>query len=199
MARVPYGDLTFSSDGTTLYGVTSSSGPTGSGSVFSVATRGGSLTYLHFFSGDSSAGAFPVGELALSKDGSTLYGFTLQGGPSNLGAVFSIPTSGGSPTYLHFFTGSSTDGATSYGTVISGADSTLYGMTSAGGPDNYGTAFSIPMSGGSPTYLHFFTGGSTDGAQPHGNLLLSADGFTFYRITVNGGPTNFGTLFSIPK
>ena len=46
---------------------------------------------------------YPYGSLTLS--GSTLYGTAINGGVNNIGAVFSVPLSGVTPTILTSFTG----------------------------------------------------------------------------------------------
>ena len=62
--------------------------------------------------------------------------------------VFRVPVSGGTPAVLASFNGS--NGKQPYaGLVLSG--NTLYGTTVNGGANGYGTIFSVPMSGGSPT------------------------------------------------
>ena len=71
--------------------------------------------------------------------------------------------------------------------------STWYGMTSEGGVSGYGTIFSIPVGGGTPTILYSFTGGA-DGGYPGGSL--STDGSTLYGMTASAGAHNFGTIFS---
>ena len=85
--------------------------------------------------------------------GSTLYGTTSGGGANSDGTVFSIATSGGSPTTLCSFNGSNGKWPQGGLTLVG---STLYGTTAAGGPNRYGTVFSIATSGGSPTALCSF-------------------------------------------
>ena len=106
----PIGDLTLS--GSTLYGVTQGdSGTHNYGTVFSIPVSGGTPTTLFTFNmsytGQSPHGTNPVGGLTLS--GSTLYGMTeyggTNGGTNGDGTIFSIPTSGGTPTTLFIFDG----------------------------------------------------------------------------------------------
>ncbi len=70
---------------------------------------------------------------------------------------------------------------------------TLYGTTESGGANDYGTVFSVPLSGGSPTVLASFS----NIAFPEAGLTLS--GNTLYGTT-NGGGTygDYGTVFSVP-
>jgi uncharacterized repeat protein (TIGR02543 family) len=143
----------------------------------------------NLFSFDNTSGAEPYGDLTLS--GSTLYGMTYGGGANGCGTIFAIPTSGGSPTILFSFDGAA-HGANPQGSLtLSG--STLYGMTTWGGTDDFGTIFRIPTSGGSPTILFSFDG--AHGIWPYGSLALS--GSTLYGMASGGGKNGFGTIFSV--
>jgi len=126
--------------------------------ITAAALSGTTVTTMSSFGSYPGGVAYPMGGLALS--GSTLYGMTSQGAYNSqttyyAGTVFSIATSasGGSntPTVKYQFIGS---GNPNGGLVISG--STLYGMTTNAG-NGYGTVFSLPTSGGTPTTLHAFT------------------------------------------
>ncbi len=74
---------------------------------------------------------------------------------------------------------------------------TLYG-TNVGGEPAFGSVFSVPLSGGSPTVLASFNGSfdGSNGAYPYAGLTLS--GNTLYGTTVQGGANNDGTVFSVP-
>jgi uncharacterized repeat protein (TIGR03803 family) len=151
------------------------------------ARAGYTLNTLATFNG--THGANPAGGLTLS--GSTLYGTTRQGGASGYGTVFSAPISGGSPTTLATF--NSTNGAYPFYAGLTLSGSTLYGTTSSGGASGYGTVFSVPLSGGSPTTLATFN--NTNGASPKAGLTLS--GSTLYGTTQDGGASGAGTVFSV--
>ncbi len=84
----PRNSLTFSPDGSTLYGITDQGGANNDGTIFSIPIRGGAVTTL--FSFDGADGANPEGGLTLSLDGSTLYGTTYNGGANGCGTVFSL-------------------------------------------------------------------------------------------------------------
>ena len=184
----PRGSLTLG--GSTFYGMTNEGGASGDGTIFSLPVTGGTPTVLASFNGANGARPYD-NDLTLS--GSTLYGMTPSGGANNAGEIFSIPTTGGTPTVLASFNG--TDGSTPYGdlTLIG---STLYGMTSAGGPNGAGVIFSLPVTGGTPTVLASFNG--TDGRAPWDTLTLSADGSTFFGTTLYGGANGAGVIFGLP-
>ncbi len=190
--ELPKAGLTPSGSGT-LYGTTTGGGAFGYGTVFSVPIAGGAPTVLASF--NLTDGVAPTGNLLLS--GGTLYGTTSDAGPNgygNVGTVFSVPTTGGTPTVLASFKG--TDGAEPIGGLIR-SGSTLYGTTALGGAANLGTVFSVPITGGTPTVLASFD--LADGSAPTGNLILS--GGTLYGTTVVGGLdgySSYGTVFSVP-
>jgi uncharacterized repeat protein (TIGR03803 family) len=164
------------------------------GTIFSVPVGGGTATTLFDF--DYTHGQSPRGSLTLSGDGTTFYGMATNGGANNDGTVFSIPTSGGTPTTLCTFGGVSYPGP-SAGAYPDGnltlSGSTLYGMTNRGGSGAGGTVFELPTSGGTATTLFNFARPpySPVGCWPTGSLTLS--GSTLYGMTTNGG-----TIFSIP-
>ena len=80
--------------GNTLYGVATSGGTNGNGTVFALNTDGTDFTVLHCFTatdpstGTNSDGALSQAGLILS--GNTLYGTTYFGGSSGNGTVFSL-------------------------------------------------------------------------------------------------------------
>ena len=84
-------------------------------------------------------------------------------------AVVSAATSARTLTTLFSFDG--THGANPWGSLLL-SGSTLYGMTFGGGTKNDGTAFSIPVGGGTPTTLFSFDG--THGEDPCGSLCSAA-------------------------
>ena len=140
---------------------------------------------------DSSIGGNPYGTPVL--DGSTLYGTLRLGGPDNVGGIYSVPMSGGTPTVLGYFNGS--DGS-QIQSSLTRSGSTLYGTSSAGGANGDGTIFSMPLSGGTPAALFNFDNGAV-GGEPRGNLNVSPDGSTLYGMAM-GGTYGDGTIFSIP-
>ena len=83
--------------------------------------------------------------------------------------------------------------------TLSADGSTLYGTTIDGGAYNYGTVFSVPVSGGSPTVLATFNASfaGDESPDPYGDLTLS--GNTLYGTTCFGGAyADGGTVFSVP-
>jgi uncharacterized repeat protein (TIGR03803 family) len=85
-------------------------------------------------------------------------------------------------------------GGTPRGGVIL-SESTLYGMTWAGGTSGLGTIYSVNTDSSNFTVLHTFAGGLTDGGTAFGELTLS--GSTLYGMTSIGGANGDGIIFSI--
>jgi titin len=192
-------------DGSVLYGMTSTGGVNGRGTIFTIDTNGGNYAILYSFGAidSSNDGNRPNGSLVLS--GSTFYGMTYYGGTTSwyeggYGTIFKINLDGSGYAILHNFSDGATanDGANPQGSlVLSG--STLLGMTSSGGINSNGTIFGINTNGTGYTILHRFNDGTTplDGYSPNGSLVLS--GSTLYGMTYNGGLSNApaGTVFKI--
>ena len=154
--------------------------------TLSTVTSAQSYRVLKSFNG--SDGQNPWSDMVLA--GSTLYGTTVAGGMSGCGLVFRMNADGSGFAVLKSFTGGS-DGAGPYGgLVLSG--STLYGTTSRGGSMNAGVVFKVNTDGSAFAALKNFAGGS-DGANPHGRLVLS--GGTLYGTTQWGGISDGGVVF----
>ncbi len=173
-----------------IYGITSSGGANGYGTVFAITTAG-TFTSLYSFCAQTncSDGASPLGTPVQATDGN-FYGTTAGGGTNGYGTIFKI-TSGGTLTTLYSFEGA--DGKAPWAGLVQGSDGNFYGTTSGGGANGDGTIFSI-TSAGTLTTLHSFDG--TDGADSNGALVQGADG-NFYGTTQLGGTHKKGTVFSL--
>ena len=152
-----------------------------------------SETLLASFNG-TTTGNTPY---SIVQYGSTLYGVCLYGGANSNGCIFSVPVAGGTPNVLYSFSSAgTTDGSYPCVLVINSTGTILYGICQNGGANNTdGTIFSIPVAGGSLTWVTSFAVGTT-GSSPN-SLILS--GSTLYGTTILGGVTSgSGTIFSIP-
>jgi len=179
--------------GTNLFGTTFSGGSNNLGIVFSMVTNGASYSILHHFGGPNtnSDGANPSGPLTLS--GSTLYGITTAGGPTNAGTVFKINTDGSGYAVLHSFSTNTTDGAYPQFGPLLVTNSLIYGVTENGGSNTAGVVFQITTNGTGFTILHSFLGGTNDGAFPDWPPIMS--GSSFYGTTIDGGISNAGVVY----
>jgi uncharacterized repeat protein (TIGR03803 family) len=186
-------DGTFPSNGLinvggVLYGMTSTGGAYGGGTVFKMTTSG-TETILYNFGSVSGDGLDPLS--GLTKVGSAFYGTTSGGGTSDNGTVFKV-TLAGAETVLHSFTNGKDGSAPEAGLTKVGNE--LYGTTSAGGATHNGTVFLVTTRGATLLTLYSFAGG-TDGSQPVAPLTY--DDGTLYGTTAAGGKDNDGTVFSI--
>jgi uncharacterized repeat protein (TIGR03803 family) len=191
----PSGPLLQASDGT-LYGTTVHGGDGDStfGTIFQIFPDSGDAFRVYSFTGAPTDGANPLFGVIQASDG-TLYGTTVHGGASDLGAIFQMAPDGSDYAVLHSFTGGATDGANPQYGVIQASDGTLYGTTLQGGVSGLGTVFRMAPDGSDYAVLHSFTGGATDGASPSG-LIQALDG-VLYGTTFQGGTSNQGTVFRL--
>ncbi len=181
------GALIQGSDGN-FYGTTQRGGTNNLGTVFKL-TPSGVESVLYSFAGGATDGAVPNAPLVQGSDGS-FYGTTLQGGPgvSTLGTVFKIAP-GGVESVLHFFSGGTADGSSPVGLIL-GKDGNLYGTTSSGGANGFGTAFKITTAGAESVLYSFIE----SGVSVPSPLLQATDG-NFYGTIGTGNGAAFGEVY----
>jgi len=80
--------------------------------------------------------------------------------------------------------------------LVQGNDGSLYGATSAGGSNFYGTVFKMSTNGANYAVLHSFGQGPIDGTSCEGRLAQGRDG-AWYGTAVGGGACNAGTVFRV--
>lgn len=136
--------------GSMVYGMTSTGGAHGVGTIFEYNLDTGAESILHSF--DWTHGRVPVDSLVLvlSPDGRpTLYGMTSSGGVHNDGTVFQYDLSSNDPAtaykVLYSFTGGSDGGYPGGSLTLSADGSTLYGVTGDGGAYGDGTIFALSL------------------------------------------------------
>jgi uncharacterized repeat protein (TIGR03803 family) len=187
-----------------LYGTTLAGGTytnekvSGFGTVYVVNIQTGAERVIHSFSG-GARGAQPTAGLVRGPEGN-LYGTTSYGGGGTgptgegCGIIFAILASSHQMKILHTFSGP--DGCVPGGLLL-GSDGTLYGTTSRGGEDNFGTVFKLDRTQ-NLIMLHSFDG-VTDGAYPPGGLVMDAAGSIFGATSENTYPATqtAGTIFVI--
>ncbi len=209
----PAGSLT--AVGSTLYGVTSTGGAYGQGTIFAISTDGSGYTNLYSFGTNAEDGG-PSGTLTFV--GGKLYGATRNGGNNGAGTIFSINTDGTGYTNIYGAFSGEFPGASSPNSLVSDG-STLYG-TSQGGNfyascpqypgqvgNPFGTILSIRLDGSAYNTLYDFGSlfGCQDAAYPADRLILA--GSTLYGMSPEGGDganwygaggiIGSGTIFSI--
>jgi uncharacterized repeat protein (TIGR03803 family) len=192
-----------------LYGTTSYGGANGVGAVYEISRTTGTEKVLHSFSNTGKEGYSPAGGLILDAKGN-LYGTTPVGGatqhcgvqrcPPPYGTVFELtPSTGGiwSLKVLHTFVNNGKDGYRSEAGLVFDTAGNLYGTTSAGGPNGYGTVFELtPTVSGTwaETVLYSWGNTSSDDA-PLAGLILDATGNLYG--TTPGDSSGNGAVFEV--
>jgi uncharacterized repeat protein (TIGR03803 family) len=184
--KSPFGGLTFGNDGD-LYGTTGAGGSAGSGTVFRLNTTTNALTSVANFNNLDGSGSH--GTVIFDNNGN-LYGTTVSGGTSNLGAVYKIAAGTSTITALASFTGSNGSDPEA-GLTIDGAGN-LYGTTTLGGANNFGTIFKIAAGTSAVTTLYSFD--VTSGSYPRGGLTLDTMGNLFGTASA-GGASGGGIVY----
>jgi gliding motility-associated-like protein len=182
----PEGSLYY--DGTYLYGMTYYGGVNNLGIIYRIMPDG--TNYLKLLDFDGANGQEPYGVFV--SDGTYLYAMTWKGGANNLGRIFRILPDGTGYQNLLDFAGATNGSLPASSLYFDG--NFLYGMTSAGGANGFGTIFKIYTNGTGYDNLYDFVGG-TDGREPYGALI--GDGTYLYGLTYYGGTSNNGTAFRI--
>jgi len=172
-----------------LYGTTYDGGTDTVGTVFKVAAGTHTLTTLVSFNG--SNGKHPVASL-LADTSNNLYGTTTTGGTGGSGTVFKIAADTNVLSELASFDG--TNGATPFGGLIADANGNLYGTTTSGGANGFGTVFEIAAD--THQILTLATFDKANGANPYAGLIADVNG-NLYGTTAYGGTHDDGTVFEV--
>src|SRR5580700_10312227 len=121
---------------------------------------------------------------------------TKAGGVFLLWALAAIALPAQTLTTLVNFDGSNGAGPDTMA-LVQGTDGNLYGTTTTGGAQDYGTVFRITPSGTLPALYSFCAERDcANGASPYEGLVLATDG-NFYGTTTYGGANGWGTVFRI--
>jgi uncharacterized repeat protein (TIGR03803 family) len=169
------------SDGIFFYGMAYNS-------IFKIQISNNAFTKMHELT--STEGGFL--QSSLVSDGTFLYGMATSGGANMNGTIFKIQISNNAFTKLFDFE-TNTSGSSPFGSLLLVGDY-LYGMTSNGGVNNYGTLFKFQISNGTFTKILDFN--STDtGGNPCGSLI--SDGTFLYGLTNVGGTGKYGIIFKM--
>jgi uncharacterized repeat protein (TIGR03803 family) len=196
----PYGSL-MQGDNGKLYGMTSSGGTNDLGVLFEWAVNSDSIIKKVSFNGKEK-GSSPRGNLIKSKNGK-LYGMTFGGGINgsfgghgsytSFGVLFEWDPITEKYTKELDFDGDSL-GAEPYGSLIQADNEKLYGMTSRGGKNDWGTIFEWDPVHGTPKKITDF-GADSIGIDPRGSLC-QAGNKKIYGMS-SGSYNNHGILFEL--
>jgi uncharacterized repeat protein (TIGR03803 family) len=132
-----------------------------------------------------------------------LFDLTSAGGANSDGAVFEVPAGQRAASVLHSFT-PGTDPSTSYGNLVIDAAGNLYGTSYAGGANQTGSIFEIPVGGAYSTLYSF------PDAPGIGTVLLSevtlyqtpiisgsSSTLDFFGATSMGGDSGAGAVYEV--
>ncbi|MGA9353240.1 MAG: choice-of-anchor tandem repeat GloVer-containing protein [Terriglobales bacterium] len=176
----------------------------GCGLIYELSQSGGSWseTVLYNFQGGKDGRNPNLAPLTFDAEGN-LYGVTNLGGGSGCSATLKVgcgvlfkltpPAEGGASwteKVLHRF--AKKTGTYPYGNLLY-LNGNLYGTTSGGGADGYGTAYESTVKG-KVTVINNFTGAS-GGYNPAG-LAADASG-NLYGFALSGGPANYGLVYEL--
>lgn len=168
-----------------LYGITHNGGANGYGAVFELTASGTEKVLYSFTNGTD--GALP--STGLMRLDTFLFG-TIQSSPNDpFGSFYKVFPVTGKFKVMYSFTGPP-DGASPVAAVVRDAGANnVWGTTSAGGVNGFGTIFHLPYPLTSETVIYNFAGGP-DGAYPEA-LLWTTSGY-LYGTTNRGGTTECG-------
>lgn len=172
-----------------VYGMAFSGGVFDQGAIFQINLSTGHEKVIHSFVG--KPGTYP--RSGLLDIGGILYGtteYTFKG-LKGYGIIFSYNTLTRAYSVLHQFQGGG-DGGYPFATLIN-VSGIAYGTTAGGqSSGSFGTLFSFDPVTGKESVIHSFS--NTDGSEPISKLVQI--GSTLYGVTLAGGPTGNGVLFS---
>jgi len=192
---IPYDGLAEGPHGTFFGTASQGANSPGNGTIVSGTAAGGFSVLYYFLSMQDGHCPFTgvVRDAAGNLFGTTV-GFGFGGQPQ--GSVFEYTAAGQLNTLYSFTDGE--DGEWPQITPTLDASGNVWGVSAVQNGGQYaGAVWSIESSGFSVRYAF---GGSGDGWQPNGPLLLARNG-VFYGTTVGGGrgegSSGYGTVFSI--
>lgn len=140
-------------------------------------------------------GTRPMAAPIQAFDGN-LYGTTFQNGVNGKGTVYKM-TPGGALTTVYNFCSQPdcVDGSLPSTSVLQSTNGVFYGLTSAGGVNDWGTIFKLQSATLMTLYSFCSQSNCKDGLQPN-NLVQGADG-NFYGTTFGGGANGAGIVFKM--
>jgi uncharacterized repeat protein (TIGR03803 family) len=179
--------------GGALFGVTSSGGYLGYGTVFRINPDGSGYTILHKFNGPPADGSAPGG--ALVHLGGALYGVCSSGGAYSDGSLFKINPDGSGYSLLHSSGAPYSVGSYPVGPLVV-LGGLLYGVEVS--VDWHGDVFSVAPDGSGFSLVHSFVGGNSDGADPC-SPLLAMDGALAGMTSSWSGPDSpdYGKIYKL--
>jgi len=172
------------------------------GTVFEINAATGLFEYIYAFPGSQDyPGEAPFGGLVDDGAGNlwgTTY-FTLTGRSTNnwlydFGTIFKVKKSSGAVTIVQSFTGlyGTTPGANPTATLVPDGKGYVWGVSSQGGINDFGTLFGVSIATGKFYNICAFNGGLTgtaSGYSPYGGMVNDGAGYLW--------GTTAGTIFKV--
>ncbi len=158
--------------------------------VFRVNRDGSGFQVIKSFAGTVNG---PVISILVEGAEGRIYG-TTGSRASTGGSVFRVSKDGAEFSTLHVF-GTAPEEEKNPARLAVDAEGMIYGITTHGGPGNYGGIFKLHPNTGAYTPLHQFRNFLTDGYLPNG-ITVGNDGY-LYGSTFVGGEYGSGLLFRI--
>jgi len=190
--------LFLASDGN-LYGTSAFGGDFNLGTVFRVSTPGGAVQVLHSFNG--SDGYNPDAPVVQGSDGN-LYGTTLSTNTSNPPGLIYRMSLWGKLVVVHNFGAFTSglinpDGAFPQAGLLPASDGNLYGVTTAGGVNGFGTIYQL-TSGSAFTKIFDFSAGAnaTLGLTTNTDLIQHSNG-SLFGVTSELGAYAQGNFYAL--
>jgi len=202
----PFGGVTLDAAGN-IYGTTNGGGAYNAGTVYEIIRKTGTEKVLHSFN-ITGEGHYPGAWVILDAAGN-VYGTTSVGGetqncgtqrcPEAAGTVFELTQKTGdwSVKVLHTFLSNGKDGYAPEAGLVFDTAGNLYGTTSGGGPNNFGTVFELtPSAGGGWTETLLYSwGDNTSDNEPQAGLILDSAGNLYG--TTPGDSSGYGAVFEV--
>jgi uncharacterized repeat protein (TIGR03803 family) len=173
-----------------LFGVTTTAGPLGYGTIFSLDPSSGIISTLAPL--NYANGRNPNMGLAIDAKGD-IFGTMQEGGEWGFGTVFELPAGTSAVETLYSFSGTGGPAFPRAAPVVD-ANGDIFGTTINGGDkNNDGTLYEIPE--GTNNIETLVTFNFADGQSPYG--LVSDEMGNLYGVTGGGGSLGFGTVYEL--
>jgi uncharacterized repeat protein (TIGR03803 family) len=192
----PSGGVIFDKSGN-IYGASNGCywGPFGA--VYQLSdTKSGWIENTLYSFADGLDGGCPINNLHFDNAGNPIGATDDGGNGQGDGVIYRVVPDGEywSLEVLYQFGGG--DDGSSPNEVISDAHGNLYGTTSSGGANNYGTVFELtPQPNGNWTFTLIYTFDGAEGGTPNGGVLMDSKGNLYG--TALWGPHGLGVVYRL--
>jgi len=186
-----------------LFGMTAHGGTAALGTLYEILSDGSDYRTLNNFQGAGNDGWRPRTELIEGTDG-MLYGTANGGGTGGVGIVFKMETDGSAYQILHHFQNNG-DGRYPHASLLEARNGMLFGATSQGGINSFGTIFKLAKDGSGYQIVRSFAGPAAGDGRSIFTGLMQAEDDHLYGVAESGGPliggnpSNAGLVFRLTQ